>query len=204
MIGLAKYARIKNHYCLAYFGPCEEYLFQLHLLKPIIENHFPGLKITFACRDEFVGIFSAEDIAIKVTEIKSKREDFAHVRELSFNGRTHPVEDLMQECEIKNYAINKMIPEHHTVKAVIITKTQYPAKNLTDQQAEKLEKIAKQMGYEVERDSDIKNASLVMGVESLKLFKAAQLGSKVILVPTGIGTRLYKTAFPELEVMSTY
>jgi hypothetical protein len=200
MIGLAKYSKIKDHYCLAYFGPNEEYLFQMRLFKPLIEKKFPGLKISFACRDEFFQVFSSEDSVVKVTELKSKRDDFAHVREISFNGKTHPIEDLLSDCGIEDYQLEKRTIEHPTVKAVVISKTHYPAKNLNEQQINNLKKIAKQMGYEPEVDTEVSHAGLVLGVESKKLFEAAYQGAKVILVPTGVGTRLYSKSFPQIEI----
>jgi hypothetical protein len=86
---------------------------------------------------------------------------------------------------------------------VIVTKASYPTKNLEPKQIEILKKIGKDQGYDCELDSDIKGASLVMGVESYKLFEAAYQGCEVKLVPTGLGTRLYKTCYPNLSLVNT-
>jgi hypothetical protein len=44
-------------------------------------------------------------------------------------------------------------------------------------------------------------ASAVIGVENEYLFLAAGMGKDTYLVPTGLGTELYKKMFPENKVM---
>jgi hypothetical protein len=70
---------------------------------------------------------------------------------------------------------------------------------LEKEQLRILKNMAINEGYEIELDSNIKNASLVVGVESVQLFEAAAKGIRTILVPTGVGENLYKTMFPGAE-----
>src|SRR6266576_2586087 len=102
MLGLANYAKIKNNYCVCYLGPCEEYLLQFKLLKPTLQFYFPGINIGFGCRDELSYIFEGEPLLMKSSEIKAKREMFAHIKEVKFDGRVHPVEQFLNECDIKH------------------------------------------------------------------------------------------------------
>jgi hypothetical protein len=55
-------------------------------------------------------------------------------------------------------------------------------------------------GWDIEYDGDASDASLVIGVESVGLFEAAGRGVPTELVPTGLGTRLYKLMFPNGRV----
>lgn len=202
MIDFAKYAKIKDNYCLCYFGPNEEYLIQLKLLKPTIEARFPGIRLGFGCRDELAHLFGPEHAVMRLSEIKVKREEFGHVNEIRFNNVTHPVEDFLDECGVEHRAIPRQQRER-SAKCVIVTKGHYPTKNLEVAQIERLTRTAKGENYQIDVDGDVHGAGLVMGVESRKLFEAAQRGTEVRLVPTGLGTRLYKQCFPDLIVLHT-
>lgn len=201
VIGFAKYAKVKDRYCLCYFGPCDDYLVQLKLLRPVLESSFPGLKIGFGCRDEKTHIFDDCQYVMKASDIKVMREEFGHIREIRFNGTTHPVEDLLNECRIKQCAVPTPSPIDHTSKCVVVTKGHYPTKDLEKDKVERLKKMATESGYYVELDTDVGDAGLVMGAESYKLFEAAGRGIQTKLLPTGLGTRLYKLMFPNGVVL---
>lgn len=200
MIEFSKYSKVKDRYCLCYFGSSDEYLVQLSMLKKPIEKHFPGLRLSFGCRDDKTHLFDKDADVMKISDIKVKRYDFAHIRELMFNGITHPVEDLIKDNEVTDCVVTSEFQEPLTKKCVIITKGNYPTKNLEKMQVDHLKRYAMEQGFYVEFDSDINNAGLVMGVESVGLFRAAQRGIMTRLVPTGIGLRLYKLLFPNAQV----
>jgi len=202
MIRFTNYANICNNYCICYFGYSDEYLVQLKLLQPIIERHMKGLNIYLGCRDEKVGILSGCERILKIADLKVRKDDFAHIRELQYNGSTHPIEDLMKEVGDIDYRINPSIQGDRTVKCVIITKSNHPTSSLLEKQTKTLSIMAKEEGYSVEFDSDISNSGLVMGVESYGLFEAASRGIETRLVPTGVGTRLYKRMFPNSKVLN--
>lgn len=48
---LPKYTRVKNNYCVGFFG-CDEDLERLKNAKPSIEAKFPGLNLYIICNDE--------------------------------------------------------------------------------------------------------------------------------------------------------
>lgn len=199
MIKLEQYTKVKNNYCLCYFGHSDEYLVQLRLLKPVIERRFPGLNLYFGCKDGKEHLLSGCDPILKVSEIKIKRHHFAHIRELRFSS-THPIEDLLVESEVTNFALRNSVIPKNTDLCVIVKDGAYPTKPLERDVLKKLKSMISTQGYQYEVGEDITNASWVVGVESVPLFEAAAQGIRTTLVPTGVGTRLYKHMFPKSEV----
>ena len=200
MIALKDYARNKDKYCLCYFGYSDEYLVQLRLIKPHLDRAFPGIQFHIGCRDEKTDLLKNTQ-SMTVSQIKVARKDFGHIREIKYNGETHPIEDLLVEANVINCPVNEN-SDIKNQKAVIITKGNHPTKPMLERQikhAKKLIRNVYKMNPEV--DTDVENAGLVLGVESVGLFEAASNGVKSILVPNGCGARLYKMMFPNGEVM---
>lgn len=202
MIPFTKYADIKDRYCICYFGPNDEYLFLLKILKPIIEKKFQNLKITIGCKDDKVNFFEIKDDFLKMSDLRSKRFDFGYIRELKFNGTEHPIEALIKECQINECAVATALQEDYNNKCVIITQGNYPTLSLDKRKLNILEKIAKEEGFDPVIDENVKGAGFVMGVESYGLFEAASRGVRTLLWPTGLGTNLYKLMFPKGEIIS--
>lgn len=200
MINLEHYARIKNNYCLGYFGTSDEHLVQLRLLRPNMERQFPGLKIYLGCKDASYGYLQGCDRVVKVSEIRKRKLEFAHVKELRFNGKEHVIDLFAKRCNL-DCRLDIEPQKEHTALCVIVTEGSYPTKNLIKKQVDILKRVARERNYEVEVDGDIENAGMVMGVESPKLFEAAAKGIKTVLVPTGLGERLYERMFPNGEVL---
>lgn len=199
MIEFPKYAKIKDNYCICYFGNSDEYLVQLRLLAPIIQKHFPKIKLWFGCRDDKTHLLHDLNV-MKVSEIKVKRLEMGHIKELKFNGKTHPIEDFLSESEIREYKIQTPSAEP-TTKCVLITHGNYPTKPLSQNETQNLRNQFQKRGYDVEVDTDISNSGLVVGVESVALFEAASRGIEVKLIPTGIGAQLAKTMFGSLSLL---
>lgn len=200
MISLPEYAKIKDNYCVCYFGPLDEYLLQLSLLKPAIERHFPGLRLFIGCRDDKAGAIDSADV-ITMSDIRQNKFLVAHVRELRFNGSTHPVEDMLIEAGISNAVVTTNSQDSHTERCVILTKGNYPTISLNDDKVNRLKAMAIKEGFVPVVDQDTHGAGLVVGVESYQLFRAASMGIRTKLIPTGVGTRLYEKMFPYGIVM---
>lgn len=200
MIEFAQYSKIKNNYCLCYFGYSDEYLVQLRLIRPLLEQQFPGLNICLGCKDDKVHLLQGCQHVLALSRIKADRNNFAHIRELTFNGRTHPVEDLLLESELTNPIIRAETEPRTTDFAVLVTKGNYPTKSLDTSQIEQLKGWIVNQGYSIDYNCPIDRASLVVGVESVQIFEAAARGVRVILVPTGVGTSLYQKLFPKHEI----
>lgn len=200
MIGFEQYSRIKNNYCLCYFGYSDEYLVQLRLLKPVFEQCFPGLNLCLGCKDDKTHILRDVGHVLTISKIKVDRKSYAYIREVRFNGKTHPVEDLLVESKIKSVELSITQQPRANNRCVIITHGAHPTKPLAPQEIQRFKESVADQGYEFEIDTDPSGASLVMGVESVGLFEAAAQGISTKLVPTGFGTRLYRYMFPKGEV----
>ncbi len=200
MVRLDQYAKIKNNYCIAYFGNSNEYLTQLRLLRPIFEQRFDTLNIYYCCKDECIKYLNDEK-SLTVAELREKRHEFAHIKELTFDGTNHPVLQLLAQSGIDNYTIPVVPAIEHTNICLIQTLGSYPTVGLLKQQVKTLQKIAFQKGYEVEINGDWRRAGLVYGVESVEIFEAAAAGLKTHLIPTGNGERLYKNMFIDGDVL---
>jgi hypothetical protein len=195
---LDEYVKVKDLYGISYLGPSEEYLIQLDALRPHLASKFPDIQIALICRDRSLPHLSHIPNISTASEIP----DQLLQEEITYDGtRRHPIEMFLKECGITSYPV-KIGDSIRTTRCVIITKGNYPTLSLTSEQIEVLKKIGKSEGYEVEIDTDVELSGLVMGVESLALFKAAVAGVETRLVPTGIGTRLYKTMFPESQILN--
>jgi hypothetical protein len=201
MIRFTDYAKISNNYCICYFGHANEYLVQLRLLQPIIESRLKGLNIFLGCKDECVHLLAGFEKTLKISELKSRKDEFAHIREIQFNNIDHPIEALMSEANIQDYVV-PIEPAARTRKCVICTKSHYPTMPLTKPQIKKLKSMAMEEGYEPMLDIDIGDAGLVMGVECQEFFQAAAKGIETRLVPTGIGARLYEGMFQRSKVLN--
>jgi hypothetical protein len=200
MIRFTDYAKISNNYCICYFGYSNEYLVQLRLLQPIIESKLEGLNIFLGCKNECVDILEGCEKTLVISDLKARKRDFAHIREIRFNGKDHPIEHLMEEADIDHCRLS-IRNAQRTTKCVICTKSHHPTKPLLKRQIQTLKRIAIDEGYEPMVDTDIDNAGLVMGVECQNLFEAASRGIETRLVPTGVGTRLYKRMFQRVKVL---
>lgn len=200
MISFIDYAKIANNYCVCYFGQSDEYLVLLRLLKPMLEREFPELTICIGCKDDRAHLLGDCKDVLKLTELKIRKNDFAYISELKCNGSTHPIEDFLIGAKIQNFSIETPITDT-TMKCVICTRAVFPTKPLEKHKIDHLKRIARARGMPYELDTDIEGAGLVMGVESVGLCEAAARGIETVLVPSGVGLRLYKNLFPNLEII---
>jgi hypothetical protein len=198
VISFTDYAKIANNYCICYFGQSDECLVQLRLIRPFLQRQFPDLNIYIGCKDDKTHYLKNCEKILKISDLKIRKSEFAYISEVKSNGQTHPIEDLLVGAGIINFSIPTPIIDK-TQKCVIVSKSTFPAKPLDKSQIEKLK--LKASGMFIEIDTDISGAGLVMGVESPELCEAAAKGIETVLVPTGVGSRLYKKLFPNLEVL---
>ena len=190
-----KYAIVKNNYCICYFGNCNEYLIQLKYLRSIIEKELPGIKIYIGFKDGLHGLLEGESNIVPNDVLKIKKKKYAYIRELKCNMVDHPVWELLKESNISPSIPDVPLPDK-TIKCVISSRGVLPTKSLSEAQISKIKSIYQAKGYAIEVDGNIDGAGCVVGVESVSLFQAAFLGIETALVPTGIGTDLYKSLFP--------
>jgi acyl CoA:acetate/3-ketoacid CoA transferase alpha subunit len=72
---------------------------------------------------------------------------------------------------------------------------------LEKRQIEQIKRMAADQGFQPEINTSVQNSGLVIGVESVELFEAAGMGITTTLIPTGVGTRLYKNMFSKSNIM---
>ncbi len=198
---LSEYAKVKDKYCIAYFGNCDDYLVQLRLLRPMMELAYPGVLVYISHKDSASHIFSGADRTLTRTELESSRNQFAYVRELSCDMSSHPVEQFMKESEIAcGPVITTVRPK--TGRCVLLTQAMLPAKSLTATQISAMcEKLNAGGCDSLSVDGNIDDAGVVIGVECGKLFEAGSKGIKVILVATGFGENIFKCMYPSGTVI---
>jgi hypothetical protein len=199
MIGLTEYSTLKDSVCLSYNGWCDEYLLQLDILKPLIEKQ-KNISIFISCRDDKKILFPGESYVIPSSELVNYKFGFTY--EIVFDGENHPIDNFLKLLSIDRIESKKIIKDSITNLCVLLTKGNYPTKNLNGDQVNFLTKIAKQRGYDVVLDQNVCDAGLVMGVESFDLFKSARLGIETCLFDTGLGSNLFKKMFPYFKTIS--
>ena len=200
MIGFEHYAKIRNNYCICYFGVAEEYLVQLKMLYDSMNHRFPDLNLYLGCKDESLHRLNGIDKILPLSQIKVRKRDFIHIKELTYDGKNHPVETFMKESDVSIWMKAKETPQE-TNKGVILTKGHYPTTNMMEKEISFLKKYISEKGYEPQVDADIENAGFVAGVENPDLFEAAYRGIKTALLPTGKGENLYRSLVPNGEII---
>lgn len=195
MLLLPDYRKIKDKYCLSYFGHCADYLVQLKYLRPLIKEKYPGLQIFIICRQEDAHIFKQESDVIFVDFIASKNF-YGCINDIRCNMRDHPVELLIKDLIAPTFETTIKIP----TLAYISNRTFLPTKKLKDDELTLVKNKIKRV-CEVS-DNFTEQVDWVVGVESEILFEAAFKGLKTSLIPSGIGTNFYKSLFPRGEIFS--
>ena len=197
-----KYADIKDQYCICYFGPCDEYIVQLLYLRSFIETKFPGIEIHIGCRDSLSYLSANHKRIVPKSQIKDKKRNYAHIRELKCNMEDHPVYKLLEESGLEHIQVAKDVDAHHTHRCVICPRGVLPTKSLTSTQIKMIESRYRTKGFsEIYVSDDIQGAGVVAGVESPGLFRAACQGIRTALVPTGLGIKLYKMIARKGEII---
>lgn len=197
MVPFEHYVKIKDNYCICYFGYCDEYLLLLELLLPKIEEKLSGLNLFIGCKDNNINLFNNREKVLPISVLKTRKSEFAHIKELQFNGINHPIEELVNEIDVNlKFNIDKKIDNYK--KAVIITHGFYPTNPMTSNQIKTASSLVKDLNIEI--NGNWRDADVVIGVESIALIKAAIAGIRTIIVPNGIGTQFYKNMF-NLEVL---
>lgn len=200
MIPFSSYRLIKDTYCVAYFGGCDEYIAQLVYLRNMIIQQLPELQLYIGCRDSVLHLFNDPEQLIPLSTIDQWKNKLAHIRELRCDMLSHPVEDFFEESGF-NYTINVGKAAEPTSVCAIVPKSVSPTKNLTAEQLQKAKKIAQLKGFTPQVTDTPINAGWVIGVESFPLFQAAAAGIRTTLIASGLGTKLYKKMFPYGEVL---
>jgi hypothetical protein len=204
-IALNFYAKVIDNLCIAYYGLPPEYLVQLDYLRQVIKKIYPDLSMSILARKELHYI--VEGIEELDTLDKSR---YAYIKEIRIDPNEHPILNFIKES---NLNFEHIQPKNQDNKFCLVCPNAiHPSKEMTQVQLEKCYHLAKDRGYcpivlgvDIEVDAEgkidaVEQAGCVIGAENEYVFLAAVRGIKSVLVPTGLGTELYKTMFPDGEV----
>ena len=96
MIPLPLYAKIKDRYCIGYFGDSDNVIRQLKKARPLIEKELPGIQVYICCNDEKVNILKNEDRVVPRSTLEVVAKEVAYFREMV----NETVTDLLDESRI--------------------------------------------------------------------------------------------------------
>lgn len=195
-IPISEYHRIKDRFCLAYFGDCAEYIVQLLCFRPQIEQSLPGTEIYIAHRKEHGYIVGDAPRTLTKEELGETIREYAYVREFRTSMDRHAVLSLMEESsiDIPVFRTRTDLSRRYKISAT----GSMPTRSLVDSEICEIKKLMASKGY-VEGNSDV---GLVIGVESPELFQAISRGIPCILVDKGIGSELVRKMAPNSTVLN--
>lgn len=196
-IPLTQYAKIKNKYCISYYGNSNEYLVQLKFVRPHIERVYPGIQLYLACKDETFYLLEDEPRTLKRSEYC--KDNFAYTRELNCDMHSHPVEQILKESNISKIPFNTTLMTG--TNCCIYPRGALPTKSLTQSQIQQVMIYARSKNMNPVLEGDLQTASCVIGVENEYTSLAPIKGIKTILVPTGIGENLYKSLYSNIDIL---
>lgn len=193
---LPKYTEIKDKCCIFYLGTAFEYLVQLTSLMPYIKKSIPGITLDVFGKDCY-----CKDISGLLPLSLLEKDQYGFAEELAYDLHSHPVLKFLEELNVKYGEVELKITSNTNICA-ICCESGLPAKSLTTLQIEKAKMLAVQKGYNPIITDDISNVGWIIGAENGPLFLGAVRGIKTSLIPTGLGTKLYKTMFPNGEILN--
>lgn len=193
-----KYLKIKNKYCIYYYGIFDEFVYQLLYLSPLITKKYPDIELYISCKDELRE--SLSDYAGVVFRSEFNAKDYGYVRELKFDYVDHPIESLFKESNINfDYQVKKQAHTPVNNRCAFFPNAIAPFKSLTTEQIQKAKQFIRSRGFEITEDAQ--QAGWAVGVENSNFYHAALRGIPVSLIESGIGTKLFQCAYPSGEIL---
>lgn len=197
------YIKIKDRYCLCYFGHNGEYVVQLKLIRPYLEMSYPDLKIYLSCNKNLFYLIQDEDnVLIKEDLYKSKRA-FGNIEEIKCNiNKKSPVLKLLENAEIKCPVISREA-SIKTSLCFFSNKCHPPVKPVPEHTLNTIKNSVEKKGFIVNDNpnvNDLERAGWIIGVENEILYLAASMGIKTTLLSSNGSSNVFKMMFPEAEV----
>jgi hypothetical protein len=90
------YVKIKNKYCIQYYGVTEFLLIQLIKLKKIALQKYPEIDLYISCNDKFHEIYKKDTIP----KSKTINNQYAYIKKITYDNVNNPVQLLAKESEI--------------------------------------------------------------------------------------------------------
>jgi hypothetical protein len=98
---LTNYVKIKDNYCLCYFGNNKEHVMWLKYVRPMLEKTHPDINIYLATNERLFSLLEGENRVLRRQDLTRKEKlNFAHIRELKqdVNSDVNVVEEFIKEC----------------------------------------------------------------------------------------------------------
>jgi hypothetical protein len=200
MLPLVEYMKIKDNYCISYQGAAKDFLMLLKLLRPSMEAKFPGTQIYISCKDEYTYLFDDEPRIITRSELQERRKQFAYIRELGYKTDENPIEKFMSESGIEIPKICDNSKQNSA--AVLLPHGNFPNRSLNHKQIKEVTEYVRSQGCELAINKPHESFKWIISVENEFLYQAASSGKRVTLIPTGIGENLFRSMFPDGEILN--
>jgi hypothetical protein len=203
MIALPDYAKVKDNYCIAYFGHSKEYIVQLRLLRPIMETSFPGIKVYLSCKDQYMYLLKNEERIVSETDLLKNKKQYAYIREITCDMTKHPIEQFMLESDMPCGPIRDQDTHFDMLNGscTLLTSCNPPTRSLNGFYIQKAIQFIRQKGCEPVLNKSIDAFDWIIGVENDALYEAAAMGKRVTLISTGLGENLFRSMFPRAQII---
>jgi len=165
-----------------------------------MEAAFLGVKVYLSCREDSAYLLKGEERIITREELKENKHLFGYIRELLCDMQSHPVEEFMNESDIRYGPIRVEQPLKNK-KCVLLTNGVTPVGSLTGNQIKLAISHIQNKGYQPEINGTTEDAGWVVGVENEQFYNAAAIGRAVTLIPTGFGENMFKKLFPSGQIL---
>lgn len=196
--------KIKDKYCLCYFGHNAEYVAQLKLIRPFLREKFPDLRIYLSCNDDLFHIINDEEDIVDKTKLYRNKRAFGYIDEIRWSmKKSHPIKTFLEKSNLNVPRICQT-SEIKFKKCIITNKANLPTKPVDKNQINDIAKKIQAKGFSVIQIptlEDLKDVGWVIGVENEFTYLSAAKGVKTTLISTGIGNDVFKTMFPKAEIV---
>lgn len=191
------------------------------MLREQIKQQFPELRVFIACSDKLFFLIENEPDVLRHSDVRNRLTEFAYIRQIeTSSSNAHPLLELITESNLKIKPIPIRTIQKRSGHCLICPNGGYPTNPMPD--VEKYKAYAKHKGFTPivvgsdihqthkqfdiapvnnEKIKAIETADWVIGVENEYVFGAGMMGIPVSLVPTGIGTDLFKLLFQTGEIL---
>ena len=170
------------------------------MLLKSIEKELKGITIYIACNSDSIYLFEEKERILTKQQFETQKENFAFIKQINCNTITHPIEDLMDESKIPYLKIKTN--KENFKECVLLTEGNFPTKNLEKEKIEKIKSYLENKGISVSINESIEKFNWIVSVENEQLFLAAKENKKITLIPSGVGTNLFKKMFENAEVLN--
>lgn len=90
------YIKLKNKYCVQYYGVEQSFLIQLIELKNKIKLKYPEIDFYISCKDEFHQKHSKDTIP----KSKTFNDEYAYIRKITYDNINNPIELFAKESDL--------------------------------------------------------------------------------------------------------